>query len=361
MISPLTQQAIEYPTRLVGSYGPASVGVTRHWTPLNPSDDRMQVEAFITQALYSGLNTTPTPIEATCPTARCTFEPYESLAMCVKIADVSNYLETSMTMPDGRPRGMTTGTLRNTDAEGKPTPMYYLMLPNNVTFDHNYPVAFISTPGNGSLAFRDDEADGTALMHSYIIHTRSDNQRSEVREAPGAFSDPEFGAFEVMMHLCVNEYETVVNEGQSWTTVRRTRATLLESVPGRNMTINRISAISCDPGRWDGPEPLTCMGPRNTGSVVLAGVNSDRCEDGFRIDASLRLEDMAHSMAATAYGMYSWMRSHNGHMTTLYTNRWSRKLMEVLYGKKGDVTSREDQTKRLEVYWGGVATSLSNL
>lgn len=367
MTSPLTQQAIDYPTRPV-IYGTASVGATRHWTPLEIADERMPVDASLNQALHASTNSTPSPMDADCPTARCTFEPYESLAMCAKVADVSSYLEISMTEPDD---GLThleqDGEIRNTTADGEPTPMCYVKLPNNITFDQNFPHAFVSVVGNGSVAFEDDEAYDTALVNVFIIHTRSDDLRNDNPELPPADtplpSDPEFGAFEVMLHLCVNEYETAVEEGRSRTSVRRTRAMSLGSGSGSgsNRTVNRIPTISCDPIQWDGSSAFDCLMNNSTGSVVLAGISGDRREDGLKVDVSLLLEEIAQAIVITTDSLYARYRSDSGRMNTAYKSRWARQLRSALYGKERNVTDPSEQAKRMEIYWGGVATSLSNL
>lgn len=357
----------------------------------------MQVEALLAQALNAGISNMPEPIDAVCPTARCTLEPYESVAMCAKVADVTSRLKVSTVRPEGDdadtpsgiPRGMHNATLvhMGTSGDGQPAPVRYVSLPNNVTFDHNYPFGVFSAVGNGSLAFRDDEAYDTALVHLYIIHTRSDDQRGspddlEPLEPPGSFPDPvEFGAFEVMLHFCVNEYETVVEEGRSRTSIRRTKGISLGSGGGGggetgpayappppggkwNMTatpVDRIPSVECITQPWDRSGLSGCFKNNYTGSVILASVNSDRREDGLRIDVSPQLEEMGHVIASTAAGLYMRLLTPQGYMSTAYRNRWSRRLRESLYGKERNITDPEEQAKRLEIFWGGVATSISNV
>jgi hypothetical protein len=214
------------------------------------------------------------------------------------------------------------------------------------------------------MAFEDDEAYDTALVNIYIIHTRSDDLRGDNPELPPEDSplpsDPQFGAFEVMMHMCVNEYETSVEEGQSRTSIRRTRAKALGSGRGGNATIDRIPAIACDPAQWDGVDPFDCHPYDNTGSVLLAGVGGDSREDGLEVEVSSLLNEVANAIVYTTDSLYARYQS-DGTMSTAYKSRWTRQLRSALYGKERNVTDPAEQAKMLKVYWDGVATSLSNV
>lgn len=358
MTSPLTQQAIDYPTRPLGVHGDASVGATRHWTPLSLTDDRMPLGAALMEALYAPFSTPPKPIGATCPTANCTFEPYESIAMCVKVADVTDQLEVTKVKPDGKDddRGMHVEAAHSFDENGDLMPMYYTTLANNLTFDSNYFAALRVQPGGISLAFAKDEVYASSLLDLYITYTRSDNPQFH---ANGTLAELEYGAFEILLHLCVNEYETVVGEGKAHTTVRSTRSSPLND--GRNETAMMIPKVYCPPVPWDGTVALICQTTdEGEGSMLLAGVSDDRHENGLRFEIPL-MEEIAYGIIQGSHSVYGRLRTADGEPASAYQQAWAQWLGDALWGVGRNVTDPEEQLQRLRSYYGGVATTISNV
>lgn len=220
LTSPLTQQAIEYPTRSAGDYGRATVGMSHHWQMSFDSNGVNPLDMALTEGMYTLLDDPPTPLEAVCPTANCSFTPYQSLAMCVKVADGSSSLVVSTVRPEDRPDFIT-----DTD-DDETTFMVYTSLPNGVNFDTVYPYALRTQPGNSSIAFEHDEAYPSAIIDYFVVYTALSGRNPPRRNNDTDISPPKFHAIEILLYLCVNEYETQVTEGQSRSKIKSSKSTL---------------------------------------------------------------------------------------------------------------------------------------
>lgn len=362
--SPITQQAIEYPTRSAGSYGRSSVGISRHWDSPSWDVGVTSVGSALMEGLYSVVANPPNPLDAVCPTASCSFSPYESLAMCAKVADVSSLLDVSTTVPEDREPLDFRNMPHNVDDAGQPTTAYYTSLPNNMTFDTNHPFSFISQPGNSSLAFIEDEAFPSALFHMFIIHTRADDPRGDntINVTTSSLPTPEFGAFEILFYICVNTYETRVEEGESHTVIKSSTSTPLRNEDGG---VTEVPKLQCDYSPWYINALIKCSSTTVNGSMTLAG-GGDSIEEkpsggnnSFSFEVGT-LGATAYEIATSSRCMLARFRVATGGMESLSLNKVALWLRDILYGSERNIADPQEQLLRLQDYYNGIVTSISN-
>lgn len=311
----------------------------------------------LVEGLYSVVS--PKPLDAVCPTASCSFEPFESLAMCAKVADVSDLLTISTTPPEDRPPLNVSSYEMpyNVGDDGLPSTVYYASLPNKFSFDANFPYAFYMQAANSSLAFRDDDAFPSSLLHMFIIATKSDIDEIrglDVTEA--SFPTPEFHAFEILMYMCVNRYETQVEEGESRTVVKSSA-----SIPTTNKAgnVTEIPKIQCDYAPWYSQVVVDCYHDDVYGNMSLASGGNGDSNDSFSFDAR-GIFTASYQLVNDLRCMMMAFRRADGNMDHLAMNKATHWLREALYGPGRKITDPKEKLSRLNDYYGGIATSMSN-
>ncbi|KAJ0299522.1 hypothetical protein COL5a_000051 [Colletotrichum fioriniae] len=178
------------------------------------------------------------PTGAFCSTGNCTFDRYQSLGICVKTANITEYLKVEeFDSPD----------MIDTLVLGFPKPdakVWRASLPNGLEMAHQTPLAAMTDMLNGSetFGFQDDEDLKQTRISSFtVIYTNPTelnetwyNGLSEVAGAPfasdliGAIYDFRHEAMEVMYYLCVQTYETKISMGIERTTLVETSAVPVE-------------------------------------------------------------------------------------------------------------------------------------
>lgn len=182
--------------------------------------------------ILTSFHKAPNSIEASCSTGEYSFRPFKSLAICAKAADVSRFLVTSYIAPDGREEP-SDGVELSRERNGQSNAIYYT-LSDNVTLDTKRPYSIEGTVGHSSIVFSDDEAWPSTFMNYFIIHKRSWENHNTNTTIYYEKSPPEFGVIEVLLYICVNEYNTQVQDGQSRTVVRSSTSSLVTA--GANIT-----------------------------------------------------------------------------------------------------------------------------
>lgn len=315
------------------------------------------LDVAVQRGAYTSLQEPPMPLEPICTTANCTFPRYESLAVCVKTADVSAQLDVSTAPPNGHPEYV------SEDPEADPEAVVYTMLPNNVTFDTPFAYAFRSQPGNRSLAFEEDEAYKTGLVNFFLTYTTAGaraGDRAANSTHPGQI---EFRALEVLLYLCVNSYDTMVTEGQSHTKVTSSFSTVVIESDTDKPIIPKTQCLA-PPSSGGGAGELHCHEDNIDGNITLssnpaseeAGSASESAADNKKFTSEIfSLRQVSGSMVFSLYGQYERIG-----VSPRFTNMASLWLWDALYGSDGNITDRNEQLSRADRYYAGMAMSITN-
>jgi hypothetical protein len=352
LASPVTQQTIEISSRQIADNSTeASVSISRYW------DDHARqgsLEKFkaMRDGLISSLKQPPQPLPAVCSTANCSFPRYSSLAVCTKTADVSEHLEVNV-VP--YPQGVYDSELGITEN----STCLNASLPNGIHALSGLSYSFVASPTNSSLAFVRDFSELPVLSDFFIVYGRAGDEA--LLEFNGTDDRPwKFSALEVLTYLCVNEYETNVKAGVSSTKVVSSTAALS---PADNYTA--FSSLDCHfPSFW-GPLlrdfaywcNLESIGtdPRN---ITLLDPNTHAAPGqqkfSFQSDALLLTSYSINDLMWSAYigDDFSHSVERGGSVG------WIRDALWGTYSTS--VPHPSEQFSRLERYYSGVATSLSN-
>ncbi|KAK0654190.1 hypothetical protein QBC41DRAFT_386543 [Cercophora samala] len=242
LTSPLTQLAIDYPSRHVPSPGADGAQVSVIGI-LNTTDHESMV-----RATNKALNELPWPMKdyeyelvsptgALCSTGNCTFDELHSLGVCVKFADISSALVVQ--------------SVDNVEASVNAPYKYWTVYQDeftmwNASIPNAYPdgrsldlvhqgklAVFMDVlTGNQSIAFlADKDLMQTKVASVVLIRTvpafeaHSDSERKEIleqfnfAEILSSIQEVRYEAIEALFHLCVQSYEIRVERGTQITTI----------------------------------------------------------------------------------------------------------------------------------------------
>lgn len=328
------------------------------------------MSSALISGIYSSVSHPPSLLDADCPTSRCSFSSYESLAFCTKIADITDMLTVTTTAPENWDSTEINKLPQNFGDDGLPTTRFYNSLPNNVTYDTNFPFGFAAMPGNTSLAFEDDVSFPSAMLHMYIIAATTDDLHDLGANVTAAsVPTPKFEAFEILFYMCVNKYHTSVDEGKTKTIVESST-----SVPVTNeaSNITEVPKMQCRYSPWYMNRIIKCYYDTEAGNMTLAGgvgeLDSETYPKGGNRNASSdfsfvpsKLEWVANELATSARCNFARFRRADGIMEHLTVSKAALWLRDALYGPDKNITDPKEQIQRLNDYYNGIATSISNV
>ncbi|RSL56195.1 hypothetical protein CEP54_008930 [Fusarium duplospermum] len=226
--SPITQLGINYPMRDREVPGGAHVRAIRKIE--TPYDYMGQVTMKAIQLAIASdntlFNTSIPPLQAFCSTGNCTFEPYHTLGVCMKLANITSHLRVE-SFKDIESANVTVPYPEHFDKGLRPvgSKIWKASLP-----DDSYLVHFDMAPlytymlnGNDTFGFRHDMnllrtriASFGLIFTSLVYNNRSLTPDDFVLE-DRMYENPADGfwheAWEVLFHLCVQTYETNVQAG----------------------------------------------------------------------------------------------------------------------------------------------------
>lgn len=247
--SPITQQMIAYKTRPAAiPNGIADVPISRTYTQ-DPAGIVHPEE--VTRAVFLGMSSHPStpilPIAANCGAANCTFSRYTTLAMCMKMRDVTPLLTVTELQNTTSP--MWTGGRKWERAvlAGNGTTAWNASLPNGISFVTPLSYAFALTGHNETLSFTtpaDRDANYNALAHYFAIWSNAGNVSYPGFDRASNPTPWPFIAYEILYHLCVNTYETSFSGGKSNTTLISSSA-----VPATRPDNEPLYNLGCVPSR----------------------------------------------------------------------------------------------------------------
>ncbi|KAK3386861.1 hypothetical protein B0H63DRAFT_468510 [Podospora didyma] len=217
LTSPITQQAIQYPTKLVPTDAQASVSrVTLYNYPI-PFSQNSGLDMSIFASSFAGFkknmlsgaySTDGTPLEDSppvCSSGDCTFPDFVSLGFCTKVADVSDRL--TVKQADDRDWNLFGLEDNSTWTASLPVSSAVLTIPNLRSLD------FFADLTGGSLSFLDAPESNTSSLNVYLIY-------SNPPATPGGHVT--FGAFEILFYWCSKAFSLNVTATTAhWTELGR--------------------------------------------------------------------------------------------------------------------------------------------
>ncbi|KAK3335417.1 hypothetical protein B0T19DRAFT_395280 [Cercophora scortea] len=278
--SPLTQAAIvTHHTRLVPDNNAVaavarseSYSSTERQRAMSGGGLDVRQKQAIQLGLHQPVDEKLLEVQPTCSSGECHWPSFESLAICVDVADVSDKLVVSNQTSDDPvrtawlPNGMsltTRGTLNMTSTT------------QTHTTDQGSEGLFL--PAAESLAFASqNDKIPSAIANVFVIYT------SQTAEAGGGEGSV-FRAAEVLLHFCVNTYEVVASKGIS-TTTRIDSSTTCSHGSGANT--NQTSILMLEAGNGSHTSPHYAVNVQdvrllNTYIVSLFSGTYSAHESGF--------------------------------------------------------------------------------
>ncbi|GAW14077.1 hypothetical protein ANO14919_034690 [Xylariales sp. No.14919] len=318
LTSPITQLAISYPMRdVLAITGEAKAPAIR---TINAPKDRLDIatrKAMLISTVEDGTNFLRPiePLGTLCSTGNCTFEPYQSLGICMRRANITSHLQIQEF------NNVEVGDLPLLgDDEGASIipgeKVWNASLGGGYDMLHQSPLSMLTDTLNGgaTLGF----ANMTSLLQTRItsvvlIYTtllltdaaaKNLSASADVTEVLASVSDFRHEAMEVMFHLCVQTYDSNVHMG-----VEKNRLAGSTHEPiglddevfldmrCKNIVHDKGLACETKPDRWN--EVLHLKGP--------AGTNSTSGENGFSANyrsMEMMASTMKNGMAGYARAQY---------------------------------------------------------
>lgn len=324
--------------------------MSRHWE----ESDMLFINKAIADGLSSFVDKPPPYVTPTCSTGNCTFPRSRSLAVCVKIADVSDRLHVS-TISNSSDSEWTIGGAQGSIPNG--TTAYNASLPNGVKLITPLSYAANAEGADTSLAFVDDEANFAALADYFVVYSRAGNVSYPGYNRTGERQWP-FGAFEVLLYLCVNEYEIKVKAGVPSTKVIASSVSPVAG--GKKSNTVGLPKLTCHYpfGKLD--RRLYCNDPKEKSRKTLA-FQDPSSESGGKSNFSFSAVTALSTSYNLNLAMFSqYIYSGSPRETAVLTADSAMWLSNALWGLKLNITDTEEQFTRVGRYYDGLATSLSN-
>ncbi|KAM0345694.1 hypothetical protein ACHAPU_006349 [Fusarium lateritium] len=352
LTSPITQQVLDYPSRRVADSSSAAIPISQHWE----ESDMLFINKAISDGLSSFVDKPPPYVIPACSTGNCTFPKSMSLAVCVKTADVSDKLHVS-TITNSTDTEWTIGGAQGTIPNG--TTAYNASLPNGVKLITPLSYAANAQGADTSLAFVNDEANFAALADYFVIYSRAGNvsypgyNRTEERQWP-------FGAFEVLLYLCVNEYAIKVDAGVPSTEVISSSVSPVANVKEGNKVVG-LPRLSCHYPFGKIDRRLYCDDSKEKSRKTLAFQDPSSGAAGKKSNFSFSAVTALSTSYNLNLAMFSqYIYSGSPRETAVLTADSAMWLSNALWGLKVNITDKEEQFARVGRYYDGLATSLSN-
>ncbi|KID84994.1 hypothetical protein MGU_07787 [Metarhizium guizhouense ARSEF 977] len=273
LTSPVTQLAINYAVRDVVASGEANTFAVR--TIMSPQDLigwATQKSALITTVVDSigmtGFIRTVSPLGAFCSTGNCTFDRFQSLGICMEMANISSHLHIQEFK------------------DPEPSQRALFGIPNDFDIFPGEKIWKASLPGDYDLIHQ--------VIHNMPSDVADFAYLEELAKYMAGIPEIQHQALEVLFYLCVQSYETSFRKGVETTSMVGSLAKPLEQETHFFLDMNCTSQLhnktqSCEStkSRWN--DTIRLESPVK----ALRGLNSS--EGGF--SANYRsMEDMAKEM-----------------------------------------------------------------
>ncbi|KAK5659839.1 hypothetical protein OQA88_13302 [Cercophora sp. LCS_1] len=366
--SPVTQLTIAYPIR--PSPIPLTVDVpsTRNYSA--QIDSRLQT--LIDSAVYRGvlggqLIDTVEHVPLDCPSTQCDFQVYSSLALCMKVGDVSDRLSVTY-IPESTYKDWKAieedDPLEEVVLEGPVLPGWNATLipdsPDQEPLQLVTPLSwnFVLAGRDYSLAFKDSNDINTAITHLYLVWSNAGNVSYPGYDRSANPTPWTFNAIEIMYHYCVNTYNTTYTASHA-----RTSIISASNTPLSNPTPQKpLAGVHCNTTTppWDPIYYRDCVidPDAQTGATHLQDPADP--EMSYSIDKAWTLhlqKRIYYEMAA--FALWDGIEADS----TLYSERNANHILRIMMGRgleEREARSVERQVQELSGYFEYEAVSISN-
>lgn len=277
LTSPITQLAIDYPVWDIVAPGevamaPAIRTIRSPLDRLDKSSERAVLMATVSD--NTGFKTPIAPVVPFCSTGNCTFDRYDTLGVCVKMANITALLQTE---EFDDPEQLDVPIRGNVFPGDK---VWKASLPGNHSLAHQTSMAMSTIFLNGSttFAFQDDAALSQARVASFaLIYTSpvvenytwwSQATTPSVEDMLAAIGGFQYEAWEMFYYLCVQSYDTKVTMNVPTTELVDSLAEPVDensdfSLDTACLSILYDNFISCytKPRRWNETLHLKSLNP----------------------------------------------------------------------------------------------------
>ncbi|KAK1672862.1 hypothetical protein BDP55DRAFT_717807 [Colletotrichum godetiae] len=228
-----------------------------------------------------------------CSTGNCTFNRYQSLSVCVKIANITFSLKVEK-FENGT---MTEAPILLSDRILPNGSLWKLLLPGGYEFGHQSKAA-LSTDilnGNHTFAFQHEKALLRAKLASFsLIYTtpiltesdktwwgaRDKSPTTTAKEAIDHIHSTEHEAVEVLFHLCVQSFTTTIQLGGENTLIEDTFIEPVGQDDKPSLDIecpliakDNLFACNTRPNRWN--ESVSLKSPTRSGFLPVKQIRSE--------------------------------------------------------------------------------------
>lgn len=301
--SPITQQLIEYPTRMVPSPLEQTSVSTIQQLQIPGSMIALPYSAMELAITAGLISSTPVePIIPDCPTSNCTFPLFDSLGFCVKTANITDLLNVNVTY-----------VADPNDLSVSPNSSYHTAFVYNLTLPGTKdcymitqsPYAFQACiQGSGrSLAFKNEsDVASTSLFSIFYLF------QAPINRFGSGMQWNELGyqfAVEVLVQLCVQTFNVSVTKGVPASKVVSSKA---EAVPKPYQHVRPVSMDCSIYNYYKRPHCEWSHGENNSYMFLLANPqkpDSELDQDFYGTSYNF-LFNLAQIMETTIAGSFAW-------------------------------------------------------
>lgn len=291
LTSPVTQLAIKYPMRDVAATGGAS-----SWAVRTISSPRDQIETATRKAVSMATLADSTeflepisPLGAFCSTGNCTFDRFESLGVCMKMANISSLLRIEEFDDPTQFEEPLLG-YSNSSSTVPGEKIWKASLPGGYELAHQSKFAVLTDMINGrqSLGFQKNASLLQTRIASFVLiyatpiipnrtWTERQSEPIDVEKILASIHELQHEALEVLFHLCVQTYDTTVHIGVEKTRLASSLAKSVGQQPPLFLDVNCTPVLHDRPwvcqtnrSRWNDTIHLEGSDPIG-GNLSLAG------------------------------------------------------------------------------------------
>ncbi|KAK4184369.1 hypothetical protein QBC35DRAFT_417074 [Podospora australis] len=373
--TPVTQLLIQYPSRLVAvPSGPdtanATIPVVRHYrSHVGLAGPRsLDISSYVSAGLVHPSESLIKEVAPTCPSGTCKWAEFESLALCSKIANITDRIRVEQ-VPYSTSRDWTTwdDTLDTNPLRLNGTLAFNVSFPEQGGEYFVAPVSYTlySSRLLRTIAFADDKALAAAWVGGYkVVWSNAGNVTYSGGNS--TTSEPwKWQAYEMVYYACLNKYSVRVENGTAETV----------AVPSHDVVAplgQRVVAINCTTPKLvsGGAQKTTCsQSARDPNQGVLTLRGSLPSNQGVNYTADIRsLTLLGQAITQDSSGIWAW---DGGDFKILVGNIATPTLADAVYGYKsemmGDGGNRqvgdfdpEIQRQRLQNIAINLAVSITN-
>ncbi|KAK3997223.1 hypothetical protein QBC44DRAFT_280848 [Cladorrhinum sp. PSN332] len=373
--TPVTQLLIQYPSRLVAApLSPDTANATsptvQHYrSHVGLAGPRsLDIASYVSSGLVHPSVSLISEVSPICPSGTCTWPEFESLALCSRIANITDRIRVEQ-VPFSTSRDWTTwdDTLDADPLKLNGTLAYNVSFPGEGNEYFVAPVSYTlySSRLSRSIAFADDKSLAAAWVAGYKVVWSNAGNATYTSGNSTTSSPWSWQAFEMVYYACVNRYSVRVDNGTAETVAVPSHEVIAPSSAG-------VVAINCTTPKLvsGGAQKTTCgQDGRRSNQGVLTLRGALPMSQGVNFTADIRsLTLLGQAITQDSSGIWAW---DGGDYKVLVGNIATPTLADAVYGYKSEETDdnrkeqlgdwdTEVQRQRLQNVATNLAVSITN-